>query len=129
MRPLVEAGRVFAAVPPLHRIEVIGQGRAKNEYLYTYSDTELHRVTADLRRRGKKIKEPVQRYKGLGEMDADQLAETTMDPRRRMLRRITLPDAEAAEKMFDLLMGSDVAPRRDYIVNSAALMDRSKIDA
>ena len=129
MRPLVEAGRVFAAVPPLHRIEVIGQGRAKNEYLYTYSDSELHRVTNDLRRRGKKIKEPVQRYKGLGEMDADQLAETTMDPRRRMLRRITLPDAEAAEKMFDLLMGSDVAPRRDYIVNSAALMDRSKIDA
>jgi DNA gyrase subunit B len=129
MRPLVEAGRVFAAVPPLHRIEVIGQGRAKNEYLYTYTDSELHRVTTDLHRRGKKIKDPVQRYKGLGEMDADQLAETTMDPRRRMLRRITLPDAEAAEKMFDLLMGSDVAPRRDYIVNSAALMDRSKIDA
>jgi DNA gyrase subunit B len=129
MRPLVDAGRVFAAVPPLHRIEVIGQGRAKNEYLYTYSDGELHRVTADLQRRGKKIKDPVQRYKGLGEMDADQLAETTMDPRRRMLRRITLADAEAAERMFDLLMGSDVAPRRDYIVNSAATLDRSKIDA
>ena len=129
MRPLVDAGRVFAAVPPLHRIEVIGQGRAKNEYLYTYSDSELHRVTADLHRRGKKIKEPVQRYKGLGEMDADQLAETTMDPRRRMLRRITMADAEAAEKMFDLLMGSDVAPRRDYIVNSAGTLDRSKIDA
>jgi DNA gyrase subunit B len=129
MRPLVDAGRVFAAVPPLHRIEVIGQGRAKNEYLYTYSDSELHRVTADLRRRGKKIKEPVQRYKGLGEMDADQLAETTMDPRRRMLRRITLADTEAAEKMFDMLMGSDVAPRRDYIVNAAGMLDRSKIDA
>ena len=129
MRPLVDAGRVFAAVPPLHRIEVIGQGRAKNEYLYTYSDSELHRVTADLRRRGKKIKEPVQRYKGLGEMDADQLAETTMDPRRRMLRRITLADTEAAEKMFDMLMGSDVAPRRDYIVNAAGMLDRSQIDA
>jgi DNA gyrase subunit B len=129
MRPLVEAGRVYAAVPPLHRIEVIGQGKAKNEYLYTYSDAELKRTLADLQRRGKRIKEPVQRYKGLGEMDADQLAETTMDPRRRILRRISLSDAEAAEKMFELLMGTDVAPRREYIVNSAALLDRSRIDA
>jgi DNA gyrase subunit B len=129
MRPLVEAGRVYAAVPPLHRIEVIGQGRAKNEYVYTYTDAELKRTLADLHRRGKRIKEPVQRYKGLGEMDADQLAETTMDPRRRILRRISLGDAEAAEKTFDLLMGTDVAPRREYIVNSAALLDRSRIDA
>ena len=129
MRPMVEAGRVFAAVPPLHRIEVVGQGRAKNEYIYTYTDQEMNNVTADLAKRGKKIKDPVQRYKGLGEMDADQLAETTMDPRRRMLRRITLSDAEAADRMFDLLMGSDVAPRKEYIVNSAGLLDRSKIDA
>ncbi|MGH3417451.1 MAG: toprim domain-containing protein, partial [Actinocrinis sp.] len=129
MRPLVEAGRVYAAVPPLHRIEVIGQGKAKNEYLYTYSDAELKRTLADLQRRGKRVKDPVQRYKGLGEMDADQLAETTMDPRRRMLRRISLPDVEAAERMFEMLMGTDVAPRREYIVNSAALLDRSRIDA
>jgi DNA gyrase subunit B len=128
MRPMVEAGRVFAAVPPLHRIEVIGQGRAKNEYIYTYTDAEMNRVTADLLKRGKKMKDPIQRYKGLGEMDADQLAETTMDPRRRMLRRITLSDAEAADRVFDLLMGSDVAPRKEYIVNSAGLLDRSKID-
>ena len=128
MRPMVEAGRVFAAVPPLHRIEVIGAGRAKNEYIYTYTDAEMTRVTADLIKRGKKMKDPVQRYKGLGEMDADQLAETTMDPRHRMLRRITLSDAEAADKVFDLLMGSDVAPRKEYIVNSAGLLDRSKID-
>ena len=128
MRPMVEAGRVFAAVPPLHRIEVIGQGRAKNEYIYTYTDQEVRSVTADLHKRGKKIKDPVQRYKGLGEMDADQLAETTMDPRHRMLRRITLSDAEAADRVFDLLMGSDVAPRRDYIINSAGMLDRSAID-
>jgi len=128
MRPMVEAGRVFAAVPPLHRIEVIGAGRAKNEYIYTYTDAEMNRVTVDLAKRGKKIKDPVQRYKGLGEMDADQLAETTMDPRHRMLRRITLSDAEAADRVFDLLMGSDVAPRKEYIVNSAGLLDRSKID-
>jgi DNA gyrase subunit B len=129
MRPMVEAGRVFAAVPPLHRVEVIGQGRAKNEYIYTYTDQEMKTVTTDLVKRGKKMKDPIQRYKGLGEMDADQLAETTMDPRRRMLRRITLTDAEAADRMFDLLMGSDVAPRKEYIVNSASLLDRSKIDA
>ena len=129
MRPMVEAGRVFAAVPPLHRVEVIGQGRAKNEYIYTYTDQEMKTVTADLIKRGKKMKDPVQRYKGLGEMDADQLAETTMDPRHRMLRRITLADAEAADRIFDLLMGSDVAPRKEYIVNSAALLDRSRIDA
>jgi DNA gyrase subunit B len=88
----------------------------------------MNSVTVDLAKRGKKIKDPVQRYKGLGEMDADQLAETTMDPRHRMLRRITLSDAEAADRVFDLLMGSDVAPRRDYIINSAALLDRSAID-
>ncbi|NUR29223.1 MAG: type IIA DNA topoisomerase subunit B, partial [Catenulispora sp.] len=73
MRPMLEAGRVYAAVPPLHRIEVIGAGRAKNEYIYTYSDNEMKRTVAELLKKGKRIKEPIQRYKGLGEMDADQL--------------------------------------------------------
>jgi len=127
LRPMLDAGRVFAAVPPLHRVEVINAGK-KNDYIYTYSDAELHRVLADLRRRNKRVKEPVQRYKGLGEMDADQLAETTMDPRRRTLRRITIGDAAAAEDVFDLLMGNDVAPRREFLVDSAALVDRAQID-
>ena len=129
MRPLLEAGRVFAAVPPLHRVEVITGGGKKNEYLYTYSDAELHRVLADLDRKGRRTKDPIQRYKGLGEMDAAQLRETTMDPRQRTLRRVTLPDAEAAERMFELLMGNDVAPRREFIIAGADALDRSRIDA
>ncbi|MFB4281580.1 MULTISPECIES: DNA gyrase/topoisomerase IV subunit B [unclassified Nonomuraea] len=129
MRPMVEAGRVFAAVPPLHRIELTNPGRGKEKYIYCYSDAELQRVLRDLERRGKRWKDPVQRYKGLGEMDADQLAETTMDPRHRILRRVRIEDAEGADGIFNLLMGSEVAPRREFIVNSAAEVDRDHIDA
>jgi DNA gyrase subunit B len=129
MRPLVEAGRVFAGMPPLHRIEVVHQGSKPNEFIYTYTDLEMRRAVADLARRGRKIREPIQRYKGLGEMDADQLAETTMDPRTRTLRRISLGDIEDAERVFELLMGNDVAPRKDFLLESAALLDRSRIDA
>lgn len=129
MRPLVEAGRVYAAVPPLHRVEVIGAGRAKNEVVYTYSEAELHQLLKKLARSNKRYKEPIQRYKGLGEMDADQLAETTMDPRHRTLRRVGIGDAERAERVFELLMGNDVAPRKDFIVEGAAGLDRDRIDA
>lgn len=129
MRPLVDAGRVFAAVPPLHRVEIINSGSKANETVYTYSDQELHRLLTALERDGKRYKEPIQRYKGLGEMDAGQLAETTMDPRHRTLRRVRIQEAEAAERVFDLLMGSDVAPRKDFIVAGAASLDRERIDA
>ena len=125
MRPLVEAGRVFAAIPPLHRIDVIG-GR-KGEVHYTYSDDEMKKVIAQLKKEGKRWKEPIQRYKGLGEMDADQLRETTMDPNHRTLRRITMKDVTKAEAMFELLMGNEVAPRKDFI--STADIDRERIDA
>lgn len=130
MRPLVEAGRVFAAVPPLHRIEV--SGGKKKQYIYTYSEAELHRELKKLERAGKTYKEPIQRYKGLGEMDAHQLAETTMDPQHRTLRRIRMEDEQAlleAESVFELLMGNEVAPRRDFIVEGAASVDRERIDA
>ncbi|MBX9245900.1 type IIA DNA topoisomerase subunit B [Actinotalea ferrariae] len=129
MRPLVDAGRVYAAVPPLHRIEVIGAGSRKNEYLYTYSEAELAATLKKLERSGRRYKEDIQRYKGLGEMDADQLAETTMDPRHRTLRRVRAQDAAAAEAAFELLMGSEVGPRRDFIVAGAGQLDRARIDA
>jgi DNA gyrase subunit B len=129
MQPMVEEGRVFAAVPPLHRIEVVNSGSKRNEVVYTYSEQQMRKTVADLQRRNKRYKEPIQRYKGLGEMDADQLAETTMDPRHRMLRRVTIGDLEAAEQVFELLMGNDVAPRRDFLVAGASRVDRASIDA
>ena len=128
MRPMVEAGRVFAAVPPLHRIELTNPRKGQQKYIYTYSDAELHRTLLELERKGQRFKEPPQRYKGLGEMDAHQLAETTMDPRRRVLRRIRIEDAEAAREMFDLLMGTEVGPRRDFIVGGATELDPARID-
>ena len=127
MKPLIDDGRVFAAIPPLHRIEVMGGGGKKGEVHYTYSDDEMKKLLSDLKKQGKRWKEPLQRYKGLGEMDADQLRETTMDPEHRTLRRITIKDAAQAEKMFELLMGNEVAPRKDFI--ATADIDRERIDA
>jgi DNA gyrase subunit B len=129
MRPLVEEGRVFTAVPPLHRIELTNPKKGQEKYLYTYSDAELQRKLAELTKKNVRWKDPVQRYKGLGEMDAGQLAETTMDPRHRTLRRLTVDDAEAAAAVFELLMGNEVAPRKDFIVQSAYELDADMIDA
>jgi DNA gyrase subunit B len=129
LRPMLEAGRVFTGVPPLHRIELTNVRKGQDKYRYTYSDAELNRTLLGLERHGQRWKEPVQRYKGLGEMDAAQLAETTMDPRHRTLRRIRIEDAAAATEMFSLLMGTEVAPRRDFIVAGAAELDPARIDA
>ena len=126
MRPLIEHGHVYAAVPPLHRIALTG--KRKGEYIYTYSDDELAGKINDLESKGIDFNSDIQRYKGLGEMDADQLADTTMDPRTRMLRRIRMEDAQHASEIFSLLMGDDVPPRKQFIVDNADDFDRSKID-
>ncbi|AND16507.1 type IIA DNA topoisomerase subunit B [Rathayibacter tritici] len=128
MRPLVEAGRVFAAVPPLHRLVVLNAGKKPNETIYTYSEKELQSVLATLGKAGRRYQDPIQRYKGLGEMDADQLATTTMDRARRTLRRVRVADAENAGRVFELLMGNDVAPRKEFIVRGSESLSRDRID-
>ncbi len=128
MRPMVEAGRVYSAVPPLHRFELTNPRKGQDKFIYTYSDAEYRRKLAELTKKGLGFKEP-QRYKGLGEMDADQLADTTMNPRRRMLRRLTVDDAEAAEETFEMLMGNEVAPRKEFIIEGAYQLDDDRIDA
>ncbi len=128
MRPMVAAGRIYSAVPPLHRFELTNPKKGQEKYLYTYSEAEYRRKLAELTKRGQGFKEP-QRYKGLGEMDADQLADTTMNPRHRMLRRLTVDEAEAAEATFEKLMGNDVAPRKQFIIEGAYSLDADRIDA
>ncbi len=128
MRPMVAAGRVYTAVPPLHRFELINPRRGQEKYLYTYSEAEYRRKLAELTKKGQAFKEP-QRYKGLGEMDADQLAETTMNPRQRTLRRMTVDEAVAAEGTFEKLMGNDVGPRKEFIIEGAYALDAERIDA
>ena len=129
MRPLIDEGRVYAAVPPLHRVVVMNPGSKPNETIYTYSEAELHGLLTKLTKAGKRWQEPVQRYKGLGEMDADQLATTTMDRSGRTLRRVRMQDAEAAASVFELLMGNDVAPRKEFIIDSSDRLVRERIDA
>ncbi len=104
MRPLVEAGRVYIANPPLYKVSF-----SKKEEVYVYSDDELKEVTS-----GRKM-EDLQRYKGLGEMDATQLWETTMDPERRSLFRVKITDVALAEKRVSVLMGDKVEPRKEWI--------------
>lgn len=102
-------------------------GSKPNDVIYTYSEQELQSVLATLKKQGKRYQDPIQRYKGLGEMDADQLAETTMSRAHRTLRRVRVEDADAANRVFELLMGNEVAPRKDFIIAGQGL-DRSRVD-
>ncbi|WP_026189514.1 DNA gyrase/topoisomerase IV subunit B [Salinispora mooreana] len=126
MRPLIEAGRLYAAMPPLHKITTKGR---KPQTIYTYTQDEMEATVRRLERAGKQIVTPIPRFKGLGEMDADELWETTMNPAGRAVRRITLEDAEEAERVLELLMGEKVEPRRNWLIASADRVDREAIDA
>jgi DNA gyrase subunit B len=108
MKPLIEQGYVYIALPPLYKIQ---QGR-RIEYVYT--EDELQKTLADF---GQRVS--IQRYKGLGEMNAEQLWETTMDPASRTLLQVTLEDALEANEVFEMLMSDEVAPRRDFIQKNA----------
>ena len=127
MPEMIADGRVYSAVPPLHRVVIMNPGSKPNETIYTYSEAELNGVLASLKKSGRRYQDPIQRYKGLGEMDADQLAETTMSRAHRTLRRVRISDAEQAAAVFELLMGNDVAPRKDFIIAGQGL-DLSRVD-
>ncbi|MGK5739506.1 DNA gyrase/topoisomerase IV subunit B [Micromonospora sp. URMC 103] len=126
MRPLIEAGRLYAAMPPLHKITTKGRNP---ETVYTYTQAEMEATVRRLEKAGRQIVTPIPRFKGLGEMDADELWETTMNPATRAVRRITLDDVDAAERILDLLMGEKVEPRRNWLIDSADRVDREAIDA
>ncbi|GAA3042468.1 DNA gyrase/topoisomerase IV subunit B [Actinokineospora globicatena] len=125
MRPVIDDGRLYAAMPPLHKITTRGRSA---ETIFTFTQREMETTVARLERSGKQVVTPVPRFKGLGEMDADELWDTTMNPATRSVRRITLGDAEAAEAALELLMGEKVEPRRNWLVDSAARVDQSAID-
>ncbi|MGW4486776.1 DNA gyrase/topoisomerase IV subunit B [Amycolatopsis sp. NPDC004368] len=125
MRPVIEDGRLYAAMPPLHKL--VTKGRNPETH-FTFTQREMETKFAELEKAGKSIVTPVPRFKGLGEMDADELWETTMNPASRSVRRITMDDAEAAESALELLMGEKVEPRRNWLVASSDRVDRDAID-
>jgi DNA gyrase subunit B len=126
MRPLIEAGRLYAAMPPLHKITTRGRNP---QSIYTYTQAEMEATVRRLEKAGKQVVTPIPRFKGLGEMDADELWETTMNPATRTVRRITLDDAERAEATLELLMGERVEPRKNWLIEAAGRIDEETIDA
>ena len=123
MKPMLENGRVFAAQPPLFSC------RVGDTIHRAFSEKERDSITAKLSKSGRKSENIVwNRFKGLGEMNVEELAECALDPSTRVLRRMTMKDGKAAAKLFDILMGSDVTKRRDYLIANSALLDPAALD-
>ncbi|AGL19764.1 type IIA DNA topoisomerase subunit B [Actinoplanes sp. N902-109] len=126
MRPVIESGRLYAAMPPLHKVSTKGRNA---ETIYTYTQQEMEATVGRFEKAGRSVSKPVPRFKGLGEMDADELWDTTMNPASRTVRRITLDDAERAEATLELLMGERVEPRKNWLIEAAGRIDQDTIDA